>query len=642
MQKFSLFNKIFTASKKGFDIIKRNLLKLKNFIISLFLKNSPKKENSSELDKKLIFSLSKSRIPKFNQIKHIKKYLNKKELWTIRICAIIILASLIFLSIHFYSNHRQESPVGGDTYIEGVITPPKNINPLYSTLNNTDNDLSDLIYSSLFKKDSTGELINDLAENYELSSDNKIYTIKIKPGVKWQNGRSLTADDIIFTFNAIKNKDYSSPLRRVFDGVSIDKIDENTIKFTLNVPYAGFLNLLNFGIMPAELWGEIPPQSANLAELNIKPVGSGPYKVTEIIKDKNGNIKEYLLVFNEDYYGKKPYLNINFKVFSNQDELISALNNGDVDGVKNISRDLTKEILYPMKFNFYKLKTPRLNAIFLNKEKNIALEDKNVRQALAYALNKQSLVDEVLGGDGIVIDSPIFPDNFAYLADIKKYDYNVDEANKLLTGAGWKLENITEQNIAEATTTKDAVAEVGVGAWRKKNGNFLIIKLTVTPNIENEKVAEKIKNYWEKIGVKVEINQVDSQDIISQVIKPRNFEALLYSQSIDIDPDPYPYWHSSQIKESGLNISNFSNQQADKLLEDGRVASDKNVRAEKYKEFQKIYAEEIPVIFLYSPSYLYIQSNKIKGFKPMIIFDQSDRFINSADWYKKTKKQIAW
>ena len=117
-----------------------------------------------------------------------------------------------------------------------------------------------------------------MVEDYKITPDGKNYTLKIKQNIKWHNGDPLNTDDVLFTFGAIQDPAYKSPLRASFSGVQIERVDDNTVKFILSEPYAAFLNLLTFGIMPAGLWQEINPASASLAELNTKPIGSGPYK----------------------------------------------------------------------------------------------------------------------------------------------------------------------------------------------------------------------------------------------------------------------------------------------------------------------------------------------------------------------------
>jgi len=223
----------------------------KNILIFLkkifFIFNKQKNiNNKKNLDKQLVFSLSKSRIPNLKQLKHIKKFLTNKELWIIRVSFLILIVSILFSSGKFYLNHLQIVPVEGGEYTEALIGSPKYINPLYANINDVDSDLCTLIFSSLFKRDKNGKLIKDLVEDYSISEDNKIYSIKLKQNIKWHNGGNLTVNDVIFTFNSIKNNAYKSTLKQSFVGVEIEQIDDNNFKFILQESYVAFFEFLSF------------------------------------------------------------------------------------------------------------------------------------------------------------------------------------------------------------------------------------------------------------------------------------------------------------------------------------------------------------------------------------------------------------
>ncbi|MCK4554604.1 hypothetical protein KAU19_06640, partial [Candidatus Parcubacteria bacterium] len=294
-----------------------------------------------------------------------------------------------------------------------------------------------------------------------------------------------------------------------------------------------------------------------------------------------------------------------------------------------------------------------ITAVFFNQEANSALKDKKVRQALSLAIDKNQIINEALGGEARLISSPILPDSFAYNKDIKKYSYNIEAASALLDEAGWKIVELTDEDIVQAQEDSNSEDEkikqkaddklfVGAGQWRAKEDKFLTIKLTGVQNEENQKAIEAIQNFWLAINVKTEIELVDASSIQAETIKPRNFEALLYSEITGADPDPYAFWHSSQIGESGLNLANYANKDIDALLEDGRLTSNVEERKEKYGKFQEIIAEEAPAIFLYSPTYTYVQSKRIKGFAVENILTPRDRFSNIADWHVKTGRKFVW
>lgn len=633
--------------------------KAKKLLPDFFYRSDRKKnpdtllQKQIDLDKKLVYSMSKSRIPTPAQIKYVKTFLSKKELLTLKICSGVIIISFLFLGGRFYTKHLVSQPLEGGDYIEGVVGAPKYINPLYSSFSDVDSDLSQLVYSSLFKRDINGFLSKDLADEYTVSADGKSYVIKVRQGVYWHNGSELTANDIIFTFNAIKDGQYKSPLKASFSGVTVEKIDEQTIKFILNEPYAAFFELLIFGILPQELWYQLSPASASLAELNLKPIGSGPYKFSSLTKDKSGNIKSYTFLINDKYYAEKAHIKkIQFKFYPTYEELLGALKDNLVDGISYLPFQFKEQASNKTYLNYHKLNLPQLMAVFLN-PKNPILEDKKVRQALASAIDKQALVDKVLSGDGRLIDSPILPDSFAYNSKLKKYDFNQAEARKLLESAGWKKLTVSQSDFDKAQTDKastdekikqqaETIIALGVGDWYVKDDKFLIIRLTTVNSAENPQVAQEIKNYWEKIGVKTAVELIEPNQIQSEVIKPRNYEALFYGEMVGADPDPYLFWHSSQAGSAGLNLANYSNKQVDKLLEDARLATNMNQRKDLYGKFQEVLVEDEPAIFIYSPVYAYIQDKKVKNFNTKAIVAPSDRLSDISNWFIKTGKRIVW
>ncbi len=605
-----------------------------------------------ELDKKLIYSLSKSRFPTWGQLKYLKKYLSPKEKKLISISFILLLISLFFVGKNFYSNHLKTVPITGGVYTEALLGVPQTINPLYANRSDVDSDLTALIFSSLFKRGSNGELQKDLVDDFFVSNDSKTYEFTIKKNVKWHDNSDLTVNDIVFTFNAIQDPLYKSPLQASFIGVSIKQIDDYSFRFILTEPYAAFLDLLTFGILPADIWSQIQPESASLATLNLKPIGSGAYKFASLSRDNAGSIKEYKLAVNQNYYNQHPYIDLAFKFFTSFDNMIKALNDNNVDGISYLPFGMEKMLVTPKSLQIHKIFFPQITLIFLNQKTNLALADKAVRQSLALAIDRRAIVNDVLKGDAYIVDSPILANSFAYNDSVKKYIYNQTEAEKLLDSVDWKLVTINQEQLDKAQKDLQAkdediknkaqdILSLGLGSWRQKNGKYLTINLSTVNRQENSQIVEAVKKYWENIGIKVTVQVIPAKRIQGEVIRPRNFEALFYAQVLGADPDPYAFWHSSQA-EKGFNIADYSNKKVDKLLEEARLNPETIFRQKKYQVFQELIAEDEPVIFMYSPHYTYVQTNKIKGFNIQDIITPSDRFANVVDWYMKTGKKLYW
>ncbi len=574
-------------------------------------------------------------------------------------------ASLIFLIITFYYRNFLPVPRVGGSYVEGLIGAPQYINPLLSQTNDVDSDISRLVFSGLLKYDKELQLTKDLAESWQVSDDQKTYTFALKEGVKWQDGEPLTADDIVFTVKSVQDPDFKSPLLVSLRGVRIEKIDDQTVKFILpDDPYPNFLEVLTFGILPEHIWGEIPPINANLTEYNLKPIGSGAWEFKSLTKDRLGNIKTYTFVPNPDFYDPKPYLEkITFKFYPDFETAVQALKNHSVEGISFLPKDFKKVLNGQKNLNLYSFYLPQYTAIFFNQKQNDFLKEKNVRKALALAIDKPKILTEALQLEGEIIEGPILPGSVEGNIKIDKINFNPNEANQILNEGGWakitpeeyqnflneqakKEEAAAKTSPEQSTTSAEIKEEEKLGEpqetlplfYRQKNDKILEITLTTVNQPENTKAAELIQQAWQNIGVKVNLEIIEGSKISRETIKPRNYQALLFGIIIGSNPDPYPFWHSSQSQDPGLNLAVFENRNVDKLLEDARKTANEQERQAKYQEFQNILSAELPAIFLYNPTYTYVVDQKIKGINTERIIIPADRFNNFGDWYIKTKR----
>lgn len=566
-------------------------------------------------------------VPKIQQIKYISHFLKPKEKLTIRMFWLIILFSSFFLGLRFYFVYLKILPAKGGEYSEALVGNPKYVNPVLAPINEADLDIVKLIFSGLLRYDKNQKLIPDLAASYQISVDQKTYTFFLKRNVKWHDEKDFSADDVVFTIETIQNPEFKSPLYSSFKGVNCEKINDYQVKFTLNEPYSPFPSLLILGIIPKHVWQDFTPAQFHLAEYNLKPIGSGPFKFKSLIKDKRGVIKNYILKRNDNFYRQPPYLDkISFKIQSDQQEALDAFKSKIVDALGLMGGNL-KEIKLK-NFNYFPLRIPQYTAIFLNQTSNAFLKEKKLRQSLTYAVDREKIVKEVLDDKGEIINGPLLPSSLGYNPEIKKHDYNLDKANQLLNELGWSLvkATTTEQNLEKEVLT------------RKKGVEELKIVLTTVEREENVKTAEIIKEGFEKLGIKTEVKFIPGQTIMKEIIKPRNYEALLYGVILGYETDPYLLWHSSQISEFGLNLANFADKEVDLVLEEARKISDYNARHLKYQHFQNIILEQAPAIFLYSPFYNYLIDKKIKGVDLKNIALPSERFANAEEWYIKTKK----
>lgn len=630
------------------------------------------------MDQDFVFDIIKTKtIPSMKQIKYIGKFYSEKETLITKIATSLALISSMALGIILYKEYVIVLPAGGGEYVEAVIGAPTYINPLFAQTNDVDQDLSRLIFSSLMRLNEQGHLIGDLAQSWEVDEKQTTYTFTLKPSIKWHNKETLTADDVVFTVQSIQDKNFKSPLYVTFRNVQVRKIDERTISFTLAEPFAPFLSVLTFGILPEHLWQEINPSHAILAELNLKPIGSGPYRFASLTKDKKGNIKQYELKKFDDYYSDGPFIKtIILKFFSSFEEAQSALSQGNVDGIGFLPQHKTSAFegsINQKTIKEHKFSLPQYTALFFNQDSNPSLKELKIRQSLALAISKFKIIDTAFPFVAQEVDTPILPGMIGYTENLQTILYDPAQAEKILDDEGW--ERVYESDNPENEPVLDASARLpspGAGGQasvvdgedqeqttrtsgssslglkknadelytREKNDGQLEVTLTTIQKDDMIRAAETIRELWQNIGVKVNLQIVEIGKIQKEAIKPRAYEVLLFGQILGQDPDPYPFWHSSQANDPGINLALYANKEVDRLLEDARQTSNIEDRQAKYEKFQQIIIQDVPAIFLYSLQYTYLVPNNIKGIETERINHTSDRFSNIENWFIKTKKRL--
>lgn len=538
----------------------------------------------------------------------------------------IILYSLIFIliasllgwgAVFYYSKTTAVANFGGE-YIEGIVGQPSHINPIISSSNSADEDLVQLVYSGLMKYDGQGKIVPDLAESYEISDDKTLYTFHLKNNVTWHDGQPFTADDVAFTANILSDPAYKSPLRINWQGITINIVDDSTITFQIKSPYIGFLNNLTFGILPKHIWEAVSPDKFSLTDLNLEPIGTGPYKYSSIQKDSSGNIISYKLAANPNYFTGKPYISkITFNYYSDDDAALEAYNSKEVMSINSLSPQKISAIKLAQSTALHKFNIPRYFAVFINQTKSIPLASDEVRNALDQATNREEIIERVLASNGQSVYSPILKGMLGYSEDPDKREFNLEKANKLLDDAGWAK---------------------GESGTRSKNGTVLQLTLITTDWPELSQTAEILKEQWAKVGAEVNVNTYSISDIQQNYLRPREYDALLFGQVLGADPDPYSFWHSSQKRDPGLNLSLFGDSDTDKLIEDGRVEFDPEKRTQIYIDFQKKLLAETPAIFLYSPAYIYPVNKKVQGINIENLISPARIFSDISHWYIKTKR----
>ncbi|MDP2647753.1 MAG: ABC transporter substrate-binding protein [Candidatus Yanofskybacteria bacterium] len=577
---------------------------------------TPDQQNHSSRES--VKDIFKKKLTFQSRFRLLPKVLSGRERYLIFFLLVAIGVSFLSIPVGAFYHFTVAKPDYGGRVVEGILGEPRLINPLLAQANDADRDLSALIYSGLLKYNEAGKLIPDLARSYEISSDGLSYTVYLRDNAVWHDGRQVTAEDVIFTISTAQNPDYTSHQRVSWQGVEIEKINDFAVRFRLKNRYAQFLNNLTMGILPKHLWEDVKPINFSLSELNLKPIGSGPFKFDKLKKDKLGRIASYELKSHEKYHLSKPYLNgIEVKFFNSEDEIIEAYNKNDVESLGFVSAQNLKKIKFINRLKVHKLNLPRYFGVFYNQSESEILADKNVRLALAHATDRNAIIQNVLGGNGSIVNSPMIPGILDLNPLVTSYDHDPDKARRILETSGWG--------------SPDANGILAKGKDR------LTFKITTSTFQELTEVAVMLKEQWKKIGIDVQIEPLPISQL-QQTVKDRTYEALLFGEILNIDPDPFSLWHSSQIRDPGLNLALYQNVTADSILEEARQTLNSLERSKKYDDFQKIVIEDIPALFLYSPNYIYGQGQKVYGFETGIISMPADRFSNAEKWYINTKR----
>ncbi len=507
-------------------------------------------------------------------------------------------------------------PTAGGSLKEGVVGSPRFINPLLAATP-ADRDLTTLIYSGLMRAKGD-ELIPDLAQSVELSSDGKTYTFTLRPNLFWHDGEPVTAQDVVFSVERAQDPMVKSNKRASWEGVKAEAIDARTVRFTLKQPFVNFLENTTMGILPKHLWGEATAEQLAGSELNVEPIGTGPYRINSIKRDRTGIPTYYELIPFKHFALGRPYINrIQLQFYPNETELLNAFDRGEIKAMNAVSPEIAK-ILDLKESVIHSTPLPRLFGLFFNQNQAPVLAYREVRQALELTIDRQTIIDKVLGGFGLATSDPVLP--FSSLtASSTATTTNWAAAESLLSGAGWQRDER--------------------GRWFKKTKTGttpLAFAITTSDVADLKATALLLQTMWQSFGAQVEVKVFEIGDLNQNSIRPRKYDALLFGEIIGRHPDPFSFWHSSQRLDPGLNIALYTNSSVDKLLEDGRAARSKEARDQNYLKAAALIKADQPAIALYVPNFIYILPKQIKGVELGHLTRPDERFINVYEWYSAT------
>lgn len=509
-------------------------------------------------------------------------------------------------------------PNDGGTYREGIVGAPRFINPVLASTD-ADSDLVSLVYSGLVRTGQDGTPVPDLASSWTIAPDGKTYTFTLRDGLTFQDGKPLTSDDVVFTVQKIQDAALRRPSRVAWDGVSVSAPDAATVVFTLQKPYAGFLAQAAVGVLPEHLWSGIGDDAWTTSVYNTEPVGSGPYRVRNVSRSRVGVPESLTLRANRRFALGKPHIRTFVIVcFANKTDAADAFRRGKVDGLASVdSSDVaslsdggTSIITKPL---------PRIFGVFFNPIKNKVFTDQAVVSALNIAVDKQAIVDGIFKGYASPLNGPtegFIDTNTSDYADRKLL------AEKTLDAAGWKVNAAT------------GVREKLMGKTKQP----LAFSLATANTPELEQAADLIASQYRELGADVDVKVFEIGTLNENVIKGRDFEALLFGQVLRHDTDLYAFWDSSQKVSPGLNITSYANRRVDGFLESAITEPDPAKRLNLYRSVSQQLAKDAPVAFLYAPDFIYLQDRSVRGVVVPPAGGASARFSLAYQWYVRTDR----
>jgi peptide/nickel transport system substrate-binding protein len=528
---------------------------------------------------------------------------------------LVLLGGCVVAQINGLRTYYQvPQAVPGGTYTEGILGSFTNANPLYATTP-VDTSVSKLLFASLMTYDEKNNLKGDLAESIQVDDRGTTYTVKLKPNLTWHDGKPLTAEDVVFTYQTIQHPDAQSPLRSSWKGITVAAGGRRTVTFTLPNQLSAFPYSLTNGIVPKHLLaGKSMSSLRTLAFNSTQPVGAGPFKFKALEvtgADVKSREERIALEPFEQYHAGRPKLS-RFVVHSFREEkqLIDSFRKNDIDAMVGLTQ-VPPELESDGSTRAYNLPQTAAVMTFFKASEGV-LADVKVRQALVRATDNEAVI-QALGYPTIPVREPLLQTQVGYNPALVQLAYNPALAKQGLEEQGW---------------------HVGKGGLRFKDGTPLTFNLIAQDNSEYATVSAELQKQWRKVGVDVEVvlqSGVDFQTTLSS----HGYDALLYGISIGKDPDVYVYWDSRQAdprSETRLNFSEFKSQAADIALQAGRTRADASLRAIKYQPFLQAWRDDAPAVGLYQPRFLYVTRIKVYGLNEHPINAEVERYTNVANW----------
>lgn len=522
--------------------------------------------------------------------------------WSLLVAAITILA--ITQSFWFSDSYTVTAWARGGTYTEATLGKINSLNPLFANTS-SERALSKLMFATLSQPDYSGHTGLGLAASIRTDETGLNWTVRLRDNLRWSDGQPITNADVIYTVNTLQSPGFNSSYTSNLVGVSLEEAEDGALIFTLPAAYANFSSALNIPILPSHILGEVSPNLLLENSFSSSPVTSGPFTYNASQTVGNSGERIIYLTPNQNYYRSVPLLD-SFAVhaYPTTDEIITAVKSGTVTATAELLPTDAEAITSSL---VYERETAISSGVFLfMNTRDGVFSDKSLRKALQQGLDMRSLRAPL--GDEIALDYPLTQSQISLVSYPSLPSYDPDAAKE-------KISTLSEDERPIRVATTDT-------------GYFPAL-------------AENLQYQLEQLGFTVEVQTYSAnQDFLLTVLRPRDYDILLYEIELGADPDLFAYYHTSQATETGLNLSNYTNSLASDLLLAARGTMDTTVRATKYQAFLNYWVEDAPAIGIYQVNFSYFVNRNVRSYNSdNHLVSALDRFIDVEYWAtEKTTK----
>ncbi|MFQ5400416.1 MAG: peptide ABC transporter substrate-binding protein [Anaerolineae bacterium] len=509
-----------------------------------------------------------------------------------------------------------EVPASGGTFVEGFVGAPQHLNPLLSDPFPVDRAVTSLIFDGLTRYDKEGVLVPALAQSWNVSDDGLSVRFKLRDDVMWHDGELFSAKDVVFTYRLLQDDAFpgSPAVKMLWQSVTIRQIDDLTVEFSLEEPYAPFLDATTRGILPAHLLNGVSAAEVADDPFNTTPVGTGPFVVES---GQNWRQMGRLRLSPNPMYWRQgtQIAEIELRFYPDMETMIEAYRAGDLHALNEISpQDLPEADALPG-IRLFTAAAPRYTALFFNLTDSgfSGLQARETRQALAYALDRGRLVDDVLNGQGLPLEGPYLPSSWAYEPGLlTPYASRPISATTLLKESGWVLPE-------------------GSRVRQQEDARFSIQLLALDEPV-HAALARQIATQWAAVGVEVAPTLVSDFGEFRQALAERAFDVALVDITPPGDPDLYDFWSQEAIIR-GQNYTGWNNRRASEALEAARQTWNMSERRPYYESFLRYFDNDLPALTLFQYTTTYALSDKVHQAEIGRITHPRDRFETFADWF---------